>query len=340
MQSLSPATCPGCGTPAGGSDNFCEACGQELAVTVVSTGTVPVGACSNCRSPHFSDDGYCQQCGRRAPVGRDHAELVLPGIAGVTDRGVRHHRNEDALALAATHTPGGPATMAVVCDGVSSSDRPDEASAAAAERAVHILTATVRAGADGEEALIAAVLGANSAVCDLAGDSANPPAATYVSGVVTSAAVSVCWVGDSRAYWLPAGPGRGARLLTRDDTVVGHLVAEGLIAEADAVAAPGAHTVTGWLGADAGTPEPHTVTIEAPGPGVLLLCSDGLWNYQPDPGGMMQLAMPKALTDLPGAAAELLAFALDGGGRDNITIALIAVPPGQAVVAADHRSAP
>jgi serine/threonine protein phosphatase PrpC len=340
MRALSPAICPGCGTPTGGTGNFCEACGQELAVTSISTGTPAVRACPNCRSSHFSADGYCQQCGLRAPAGRDHAELALSGIAGVTDRGLRHHRNEDALALAAIHTPAGPATMAVVCDGVSTSGRPDEASAAAAERAIDTLTATLRAGAAGEEALIAAVLAANSAVCDLAGNSANPPAATYVSGVVTSAAVSVCWVGDSRAYWLPAGPKAGARLLTRDDSVVGHLVARGLMAEADATAAPGGHVVTGWLGADAGTPEPHSLTIKEPGHGVLLLCSDGLWNYQPDADELMRLTLPTALTDLPGAAAELLAFALDGGGRDNITIALIAVPPGSAFAAADHRSAP
>ncbi len=50
--------------------------------------------------------------------GRDHEELSLGSVAGVTDRGVRHERNEDALALATADTPNGPAVVAVVSDGV------------------------------------------------------------------------------------------------------------------------------------------------------------------------------------------------------------------------------
>jgi serine/threonine protein phosphatase PrpC len=98
--------------------------------------------------------------------------------------------------------------------------------------------------------------------------------------------------------------------------------------------------VTRWLGADAGDLGPHIASFEPPGPGVLLLCSDGLWNYQPDADALARLAMPRALTDLPGATAELLAFALNAGGHDNITIILIAVPPGHTGAATRHRSTP
>ena len=67
------------------------------------------------------------------PSSRDHAEVDLGPAAGVSDRGLRHHRNEDAMALAAEQAPDGPAVVAVVCDGVSSSARPDEASQVAAQ---------------------------------------------------------------------------------------------------------------------------------------------------------------------------------------------------------------
>ena len=52
------------------------------------------------------------------PSPRDHAEVDLGPAAGVSDRGLRHHRNEDAMAVAAEQAPDGPMVVAVVCDGV------------------------------------------------------------------------------------------------------------------------------------------------------------------------------------------------------------------------------
>src|SRR6201985_1100378 len=80
------------------------------------------------------------------PSSRDHAEVDLGPAAGVSDRGLRHHRNEDAMALAAEQAPDGPAVVAIVCDGVSSSARPDETSQAAAQAALPVLVAAVLAG--------------------------------------------------------------------------------------------------------------------------------------------------------------------------------------------------
>ena len=61
-------------------------------------------------------DGYCQACGRKVPVSRDHAEFDLGLLAGVTDRGLRHQRNEDAMALATASGPLGQVALAVVSD--------------------------------------------------------------------------------------------------------------------------------------------------------------------------------------------------------------------------------
>ena len=73
------------------------------------------------------------------PPTPDHAEVDLGTAAGVTDRGLRHQRNEDAMALESEQTPDGLVVVAVVCDGVSSSLRPDEASRAAAQAALPVL---------------------------------------------------------------------------------------------------------------------------------------------------------------------------------------------------------
>lgn len=258
--------------------------------------------------------------------GRDHEELNLGSVAGVTDRGVRHERNEDALALATADTPNGPAVVAVVSDGVSSADRPDEASLEAARVAVHKLAEAAQAGTDPAEASRQAVAAARDAVIALAEDPEETPAATYISAVVADGEITLCWMGDSRAYWLAAKPEPMAQSLTRDDSLAEEMVAQGLLAEADAMESPQAHVVTRWIGIGAREAEPHVAQFSPPGPGALLLCSDGLWNYDPDGGELANLAMPSALDNPRAAAMALLLFALESGGMDNITIALVPYP--------------
>jgi serine/threonine protein phosphatase PrpC len=331
-------TCPVCGQPVEVGDSFCEACGTELAppaITADAPGFSPT--CPVCSvDPSVSApagislEGYCKSCGRKVPSGRDHVELDLGLLAGVTDRGLRHPRNEDAMALAAADTLGGPVAIAVVCDGVSTSPRPDDASLAAAQAAVRTLLGMARHGEDPAEASLTAVRSAHRALPRL-GSSRQAPSATYVSAVIGSDAVTVCWVGDSRAYWLSTSS--DAMRLTTDDSVAEEMVALGTLAEADAMTSPQAHVITRWLGADLPEPQPHITRFDPPGPGVVLVCSDGLWNYQSEAAGLAALALPAALTDPLGAAAALVKFALDAGGMDNITVVLAPFPSGPAVQA-------
>jgi hypothetical protein len=183
---------------------------------------------------------------------------------------------------------------------------------------------------------------AAAAVTDIA-DPALPveaaPAATYVSAVIAGAQVTVCWAGDSRAYWLPADAEAAAQLLTRDDSWAEELIAEG-VPEAEAQASPQAHQITRWLGTDGRTQEPRVVRFAPAGDGVILLCSDGLWNYQPEPADLAALALPTALTDPLAAATELVTFALEAGGQDNITVVLAGFPWPPAVHPSNPGSTP
>ena len=322
--------CHSCGQPVGATDSFCESCGAELAPPSVSDGAGGgPQICESCSSSRITADGFCESCGHRARSGRDHQEVDLGLVAGVTDRGLRHHRNEDAMALAtADIAAGGPAVVAVVCDGVSTSSRPDEASLAAARAAARVLLAGVRTGTDPAETSPAAVRAATEAVTALAGPQGDAPAATFVSAVLTAGAATVCWLGDSRAYWLAADPDSAGQLTT-DDSLAEEMVAAGMLSEEDALASAHGHVVTRWIGADLGDLEPHVVRFEPPGPGALLLCSDGLWNYQPEAAGLAELALPAALTDPLGAVRTLVSFALAAGGGDNVTAVLVPVTPTQ-----------
>ena len=154
--------------------------------------------------------------------------------------------------------------------------------------------------------------------------------------MLTSGTVTLCWLGDSRGYWLDAPPGLAGYQLTRDDSLATELVERGELALADALSAPEAHVVTRWVGADDEL-DPHVAQFSPPGPGVLLLCSDGLWNYAPEAGKLAALAMPDALTDPPAAAAGLVQFALDSGGADNITVVLAPFPPADPMLRSSAR---
>ena len=83
----------------------------------------------------------CPGCGTSTAAPRDHyTEYPASWVAAVCDRGVEHHRNEDATAVAAEPARDSRAVL-VVCDGVSSTEGSDVASLAAARRARDVLVA-------------------------------------------------------------------------------------------------------------------------------------------------------------------------------------------------------
>jgi len=287
--------------------------------------------CPHCVEPVDPRDRFCEECGTRvADQRRDRVEVDVGVAAGVSDRGRRHYRNEDALALRGLGSPRGGVTaaVAIVCDGVSSVARPDEASEAAAQAAAEAMVAALRADGDPATATRTAVHAADKAVTELADDDPSAwgaPACTFVSAIVTGGAVTVGWVGDSRAYWIPQARTESAApvRLTEDDSWLAQELAAGTLTFADAVADRRSHAITAWLGQDAAQVAPHIVTVEPEGPGVVVVCTDGLWNYL-DNVDQLAAALPAEALDAPlDAARELVEVALHHGGRDNITVAVL-----------------
>jgi len=276
------------------------------------------------------DDGFCKQCGHeRIAPRRDHLEVsVSPRLAGVSDRGQRHHRNEDFLALAA----GSAGEVLVVCDGVSSSQNPNAASLAAAEVTCALLLQQLNASTgDLTAAMVAAVSAAQMAVRKLpysATEQEDPPETTLVAVVRRQRTITLGWLGDSRAYYLHGDSGQ---LLTEDHSWVNEIVAAGKLTRPEALQSPKAHCITrsvgGPVGSGAAGDEPSLATLELPvGSGYLLLCTDGLWNYAPDPECLAKLVQRLGSGgDVLALARSLVNYALQRGGRDNVTAALLAL---------------
>jgi serine/threonine protein phosphatase PrpC len=352
---VSTTTCPSCGTAVAADARFCENCGaalggaapaaptaaeiDELAPISAPTYRSPAApppttarACLTCQGP-IGPDGYCEVCGAKAPSERDHfREDPAPWVAGVCDRGIRHHRNEDAMALAASATPGERALL-VVLDGVSSSVDSDVASLAGARAAREVLRTPLPRGMGTTEGRSAAVVqvmteavkAANDAIVAVtAPDSTNPASATYSVAVLEGTRLTYANIGDSRVYWLPDGaPGRQ---LSVDDSAAQMQMEAGMSRE-EAESGPQAHAITRWLGRDAPDLAPRVGELDLDAPGWVLNCSDGLWNYASTPEALAA-QVAAAGTAVPSELAlALVAFANAQGGQDNITVALARFDP-------------
>ncbi len=224
---------------------------------------------------------------------------------------------------------------AVVCDGVSTVHSPELASRTAADAALAVLLGPPGEGDDAQQRVRDAVGAAASAVGRLAGArDRDAPSCTLVCALVRHPdgdlpEITVGWVGDSRAYWL-AGPDTvdASAPLTSDHSWAVEMVAIGALDVAAARADPRAHAITRWIG-EGGSRVPDVVTVRPAGPGALLLCSDGLWNYLPAGDELAELALPEIERAGPvGAATALTTVALEAGGHDNITV--VVVPLGTA----------
>lgn len=144
---------------------------------------------------------------------------------------------------------------------------------------------------------------------------------TVVALLADRSRATVAHVGDSRAYRL-----RGGRIepLTHDHTWVAEQVTAGNLSEDQARAHPFKSVITRALGGDL------DVTVEmldlglAPGD-LYLLCSDGLTGMVSDEQIHRRLAGGRSLMTL---CNDLVADAIRGGGKDNITVLALAIEEG------------
>jgi PPM family protein phosphatase len=344
---IAPSTlaCTSCGEIVLASESFCESCGATLRPAVVSdTSPAPnetpasesakSSACIGCGGL-VDADSYCTECGIKQPLARDHIEIDFGNRAGgVADRGKRHHRNEDALQIGFTEDGR---TIIIVCDGVSSSSRADEASQAAVDTALSEAKRLLDMGENAELALVHAAKLANEMVSSISAEpDGEPPSCTFVGAVVTHAEVCVAWIGDSRAYLVTDTE---IIQLSRDDSWAVTQIDSGVMTEAQAFADHRAHVITRWMGSDSDALPPRTLihtfdTTKTDSPSatilstpMIMLCSDGLWNEVPEIEELNRLIRLDLNRTPFTLACDLCDVANAAGGRDNITVAIVPARP-------------
>jgi serine/threonine protein phosphatase PrpC len=247
--------------------------------------------------------------------------------AAISDRGRVHRRNEDAYWLEVTTVRG---VVAALCDGISTASAGDAAARTAARAAGSVLAVGIGdRSRDLRTVTLEAIDAAQEAVVEVPWTTRTgraAPSCTLVCAVLREDELAIGSLGDSRAYWHDAS---GTVQLTVDDSWAQERLAEGRLSRENVMRDPRAHAVTHWLGADAPARSPRVTLIRADRSGRLLLCTDGLWNYVADASELGELIERLPPGASPAAVARALTdTALERGGRDNITLAVIDIARG------------
>ncbi|MGI9262678.1 MAG: PP2C family protein-serine/threonine phosphatase [Woeseiaceae bacterium] len=125
----------------------------------------------------------------------------------------------------------------------------------------------------------------------------------------------VSWVGDSRAYLWRGGQ---LRQVSRDHSFLEVMRAQNLLTEEQILADPRSNLVTQTLGL--GDPQPSVESVALRNGDWILLCSDGLNDEVAHE--QLEDILGKH-HDVEAAVTELVATALDNGGRDNTSVILV-----------------
>ena len=139
---------------------------------------------------------------------------------------------------------------------------------------------------------------------------------TCVAAFLSDNGIAVVNVGDSRAYLYQSGQ---LTQLTKDHNVVNLLLDQGEIQPEEAKTHPQRHMLTRAVGVER-TVRPDYFEIHPEGAFKLLLCSDGLSGYCEEEE--IQQILEQDL-EAEALADRLIALALEKGGRDNVSVAVV-----------------
>ena len=254
------------------------------------------------------------------------ASMVQIRAAGLTNVGKVRELNEDSVLTLEYRRDSlieaARGLLYVIADGMGGAAAGEMASALA----VGTIRDQVESGLDKTDAaglpnlLREALEAANRKIIEY--QNAHPEArgmgSTAVGALIVPPEAAIAWVGDSRIYLVEAS---GVRQLSKDHSLVQRLIEIGQITVEEARTHEHKNVITRSLGARPNGPAgAESSTLRLKRGDRMILCSDGLTAHvddaeigeivgrHPEPGG---------------AAGELIAAALAGGGIDNVSVVVI-----------------
>ena len=239
-------------------------------------------------------------------------------LAYKTDIGKARSENQDSVKAGFINDD---TAVAVVCDGMGGAQSGGVASEVAIENVYKRITENYRVGANPNivrNLMLTAVHAANTIVHEKSKEDIdkNGMGTTCVAALVEGKHCYIVSVGDSRVYLLQKDK---IEQITTDHTYVQMLYEEGIITKKEQKTHKMKNVITRALGVEPDV-EVDYFEIEPEDDFTLLLCTDGLSNYCSEEQ-MYDTVFGKNIHD---AVSELVDIANEQGGRDNITVALIA----------------
>ena len=233
---------------------------------------------------------------------------------GFSDVGRERSGNEDYMVL----EPG--MGLFAVCDGMGG----HAAGEVASETAGTFIRDHVSGNADAiargeaERVMREAVEGANRAVFELgrSGQGRHGMGTTCISLLVHGNIATMAHVGDSRLYLLRDG---NLCQLSEDHNYGNEAVRNGILTREQAFASPYAERVTRAVGVR-DTVTVDTMQFEVVAGDTMLLCSDGLYQYD---GKGVVLDAALAQDEIRGLPEQLIGGANAAGGSDNVTAVVL-----------------
>lgn len=245
-------------------------------------------------------------------------------IVSKTDTGLVRDENQDRVLYTMLDDS---TAFVIVCDGMGGENAGSEASDIAVNAVFNRVTQNYRSEADSNSLrnlLFSALTAANIMVHDrsLSDESKIGMGTTCVCGIIKNNIAHICNVGDSRAYIYHNDE---ILQISKDHTYVQLLFEKGEIDEEEMKIHEQRNMITKAVGIEDEI-SPDYFEIAFGGNDIILFCSDGLSGFCSEEQMVSALRNTK---DIDRAADELVKYALDEGGRDNITVALVTNSIGQ-----------
>lgn len=234
-----------------------------------------------------------------------------------SDIGLVRSENQDNVYVAEIEGN----VLAVLCDGMGGESSGSEASKIAVEAMTQNFRHMYRKefkSSNIRNLLLSSASAANAAIYGEACD--NPEKSgmgtTCVTAFVTENKIHIVNIGDSRAYIYD---GLELKQITNDHTVVNMLFSQGKITEAEVENHPQRNMLVKAVGVEKNV-FPDYFELDNPEHFRLVLCSDGLSGYC----SAAEIENTLKNSSFENSADELIELAIGKGGRDNVTVAVIA----------------